>query len=291
MAINLTLKYPGRITAPTLAYPYGSSKNETTPGAGDGTPYEIARADDIFGFQQALLRSASITPSNNSETALLSEYLQAIVELASGRAFTYDDSGAADAYVLDVKTNQQGTRSYFDGMRVKYLPGNTNTGPSTADVHGLGALNIKLPGGVIDPAAGVIVADKETTLVYRANPSAHLELQVSSIIATGTKVFTGVTGSGGASEDMAIPHGLGTDNIDFGMNIRGSNAVIVNKVKISAAMLGLNGRFMSVLEYNLSSPAPFINGSEPASGNIGIIVFNNSAVTQDITVDWWARVR
>ena len=72
MAINPNTKYPGRITAPTLDYPYGSSKNETSPGAGDGTPYELARADDIFGFQQALLAAASITPGNNAETALVS---------------------------------------------------------------------------------------------------------------------------------------------------------------------------------------------------------------------------
>jgi len=68
----------GRITAPTAAYPYGSSKNETAPGVGDGTPYFEGRANDVFGFQQALLSKAGVTPSGNADTALESQYLRAM---------------------------------------------------------------------------------------------------------------------------------------------------------------------------------------------------------------------
>ena len=53
MAINPSALFVGRITAPDANYPLGSSKDETSPGAGDGTPYVKARADDLFGFQQA----------------------------------------------------------------------------------------------------------------------------------------------------------------------------------------------------------------------------------------------
>jgi len=68
----------GRITAPDASYPYGSSKDETSAGAGDGTPYFKARADDIFGFQQALLSEASIVPNGNAETAISSQYLDSL---------------------------------------------------------------------------------------------------------------------------------------------------------------------------------------------------------------------
>lgn len=67
----------GRITAADANYPHGSSKDETAPGAGDGTPYFKARADDIFGMQQALLLDGDVTPSGNADTAVLSDYLQA----------------------------------------------------------------------------------------------------------------------------------------------------------------------------------------------------------------------
>lgn len=74
----------GRITAPSAAYPYGSSKDETGPGAGDGTPYFKARADDIFGFQQWLLSKAGITPTGNADSVTASQYGQAVIQLSMG---------------------------------------------------------------------------------------------------------------------------------------------------------------------------------------------------------------
>ncbi len=138
MSINPSTQYPGRITAPDANYTYGSSKNESAPGVGDGTPYEIARANDIFGFQQALLRAAGIVPNGSAETQLVSEYMQAIVELASGRAYNYDESGVVNAYVLDLRTNQQGPRSLYAGLEAEFIPTIDSTGASTVNVNNLG---------------------------------------------------------------------------------------------------------------------------------------------------------
>ena len=79
MAIDLTTNasFVGRHTPASPDYPHGSAKDETAPGAGDGSPYILSRADDIFGFQQALLEGAGITPSGNADTALVSQYLEA----------------------------------------------------------------------------------------------------------------------------------------------------------------------------------------------------------------------
>lgn len=178
----------GRITAADADYPYGSSKNESAPGAGDGTPYFKARADDIFGLQQALLRVAGITPSGNADTARESEYLQALIQLALGRASLYDDTGVADAYIIERRTNQQVPDAVFEGMRFAFVPDNANTGASTADISdllnepvGTTVLNIKLAGGVTDPNAGDVVAGVENFLTYRTAPSAHLELTLGSV--------------------------------------------------------------------------------------------------------------
>jgi len=76
----------GRITAADANYPFGSSKDETGAGANDGTPYFKARADDIFGLQQAILEEAGITPSGNADTAILSQYMEGLKKiLKSGR--------------------------------------------------------------------------------------------------------------------------------------------------------------------------------------------------------------
>lgn len=164
MAINpsTNANMVGRHTPPDANYIYGSAKDETAGGANDGSPFFKGRSDDVFGFQQSLLRAAGITPSGTADTALLSEYVQAIVEIAMGRAALFVDSGAADAYVLDPSPNQQKPRSLFDGMRVTFVPGNDNTGASTANVVGIGAKTIA------NASTGFIKANLRTELLYRS---------------------------------------------------------------------------------------------------------------------------
>lgn len=164
MALNISTdaNFVGRHTAPDANYLYGSSKDETSPGAGDGSPYILKRANDIFGFQQALLKSSGIVPNGSAETQLISEYLQSIVELASGRAFNYDDSGVANAYVLDAQTDQQTIQSLFDGLIAEFIVSNSNTTASTVNVAGTGVKNI-----VNTAAANTLTAGNRIKLRYR----------------------------------------------------------------------------------------------------------------------------
>lgn len=67
----------GRITAASPAYPYGSSKEETVPGLGDGTPYAVDRANDIYGEQQSLLSDQGVIPNNTPDSLSNPQYLQA----------------------------------------------------------------------------------------------------------------------------------------------------------------------------------------------------------------------
>lgn len=59
-------------------YPEGSFKNVSSPGGTDGTPYEKAWANDIYGFLQKLLDEASITPSGVPDTVVASDYFDAL---------------------------------------------------------------------------------------------------------------------------------------------------------------------------------------------------------------------
>ena len=152
---NTLAENVGRITAPDANYPYGSAKNDSTGTTGDGTPITEPILNDTYGLQQALLAASGIVPSGNADTAILSQYFQALVEQASGRAGNYDETGAADAYVAGVKANQQGPASYFDGLLVSFVAGSANTGAATVNVGGLGVKDIKMDSG-FDPEAGVI---------------------------------------------------------------------------------------------------------------------------------------
>jgi hypothetical protein len=85
MALDIATQYPGKSKPADADYPFGSARNITTPGDGLGTPLEKAWLNDAFGFQQALLEEAEITPSGVPDTATNSQYLNALKEVFADR--------------------------------------------------------------------------------------------------------------------------------------------------------------------------------------------------------------
>lgn len=89
MALDLTDRYDGQVTAGDASYPYGKARNVTVEGDGTGTPYEQDLVNDLLGFLQGLLVASDLEPSGSPDTALVSQYLQAVgwVAEASHRFF------------------------------------------------------------------------------------------------------------------------------------------------------------------------------------------------------------
>lgn len=77
----------------------------------------------------------------------------------------YADSGIADAYVLSVIGSKQRAPSYTDGFTTSFIVANTNTGPSTVNVAGLGVKNIVRMDNT-NLAAGDLTAGATVELVY-----------------------------------------------------------------------------------------------------------------------------
>lgn len=84
MAISINEEYPGKTAGTNTNYPYGQARDVTTPGDGTGTPWKQAIVNDDQGFKQALLTAAGITPSGTPDTAIASQYLQALQKLFTG---------------------------------------------------------------------------------------------------------------------------------------------------------------------------------------------------------------
>jgi len=80
MALDINDTYTNS-TAADASYPYGSAKNETSPGDLDGTPLEKAGLDDLYGLMQSLLAGAGIVPNGNPDTVLAPQYLASIFNL------------------------------------------------------------------------------------------------------------------------------------------------------------------------------------------------------------------
>jgi microcystin-dependent protein len=77
MAIRIADEYVNSHPADT-DYPHGSFKNSTSPTSRDGTPLEAAWPNDIQGFLQGILAAGGVTPSGEPDTAVASDYLDAL---------------------------------------------------------------------------------------------------------------------------------------------------------------------------------------------------------------------
>ena len=163
MALDLENEYPGQVIAASAGYPWGSFKNETTPGLFDGTPFEKAWPNDWLALFQGLLNAAGITPTGSADTVLASQHLQGLLYQSQTADF-FVDSGTADAYVLSPLTNNYAPHAYKDGQRIRFVPDNTNTGASTVNVSALGLKDIYYKGSTL--AAGALTAGDRVTIEY-----------------------------------------------------------------------------------------------------------------------------
>jgi len=110
-------------------------------------------------FNNTFLTSGQ-TPDNGD----LQQTAKAMSIYTAGGDF-YVDSGIANAYVVSSVASFLAPIDYFQGMRVRFVPNNTNAGASTINVATLGVKNIKLRAGV-DPQAGQIAAGIPIELFY-----------------------------------------------------------------------------------------------------------------------------
>lgn len=78
----------------------------------------------------------------------------------------YSDTGAADAYDIMPIASKKAPTSLADGLRVRFIPLNSNTGASTIDVAALGTKDIKKYGGGTTLEIGDIVAARIVELAY-----------------------------------------------------------------------------------------------------------------------------
>ncbi len=73
MAVDLNTTYPDT-DGPDAGYPEGKFKNVTTPSSTDGTPFEKAWPNDIYGYLQRKLTEAGTPADNAPDTVLDSQY-------------------------------------------------------------------------------------------------------------------------------------------------------------------------------------------------------------------------
>ena len=114
----------------------------------------IAEEMEQFAKTAGLSLTAPGTPPGSATDPDTRQAAQAAARYASGGVF-YQDSGAANAYVLGSPLAFQMPKSYFDGMEIEFDAATPNTGASTVNVNGIGVKNLKGSDGLTVPAAVV----------------------------------------------------------------------------------------------------------------------------------------
>lgn len=132
---------------------------------------------------QAVIESTGITLSG----ADLQQLGKAIAAYAGAGSF-FEDSGAADAYVLGTVGSMLAPPSYLDGYEINFIAGNANTGAAaTVNLAGLGNKSLTTRDGN-DPAAGA-VAGLVTARFSAANDRFELVADISSVYAGASNMY------------------------------------------------------------------------------------------------------
>lgn len=113
MAIKLIDEYPGRVASPSAEYPDGAFRNQSAPGAEDGSYPDQAWTNDLWGFTRAILELMGVEPNGTPDAANASQILDAL----EGRILYYM---GFDPYVsfesgLNITTRQQTVIDRSDG--------------------------------------------------------------------------------------------------------------------------------------------------------------------------------
>lgn len=112
MALIPGTRYPAQ-TDTDSDYPQGKARNAGSYQDGSGTPLEKDWLNDLFGLQQALLAAAGITPSGDPDTAVASQYLEALRAVATNATIGRNVARALSLRALDLTGVTPGTSAYL----------------------------------------------------------------------------------------------------------------------------------------------------------------------------------
>jgi len=134
----------------------------------NGNTVSADEYNNIVGASKNLIENSgqTIDSSNTQLSKAVANYV------ASGSFYT--DSGIANAYVLNTTGSFQAPTELVKGLEIRFRTANPNSGASTVNVAGLGAVNIKLGDGTSDIPSGFITSGSDVKLRYDALNTAFI---------------------------------------------------------------------------------------------------------------------
>ena len=193
----------------------------------------------------------------------------------------YTDSGAANAYVLSPIGSNHGPIAYTDGMRVRFLPANDNTGASTVNVNGLGVKSIKTHLGATLTNKHIRTG-RLVELVYNSTADEFRIAQLSSIDDRGSARVVEIT-----PNNEVVVSGVAAGFI--GLTVAGSDGAYAHRVLGSSTSGQSRGLLVTagVAASDIAARIERIDGATLFEiGGDGRFTFGSGAITsfQDATL-------
>ena len=142
MAIAPRNIYPERVIEGDVDYPQGKARNLVNGEQGTGTPFDATWVNDLWGFNQALLAFAGITPNGQPDNVTTSQYLDAL-KIVNLRNLGYEPLGEWNTGVVITAANQYliyNDKPYQPKVTTP-LPYTTGAVPDLNDVEVISTLN------------------------------------------------------------------------------------------------------------------------------------------------------
>lgn len=203
MSVKAWEKYQPNASSPSPQYPYGSLRQETALGVGDGTPLDVEWGNDFEAFKQTAFSRSGLVPSGNTDTVTNSEMFNAMQD--STTRSLWERSAAESGYKLVDGSFEEGgtlvnTNDVLWSKKLNKIfsgpagPVSAGTNPATSGGVGVGAWADKSEvygqisfNTVTDMlSSGLLhVGQKAMTLAYNQPVIQHWE-----VVASGTALIT-----------------------------------------------------------------------------------------------------
>ncbi len=183
MALIPSSRYPAQTDTGDPAYPHGKARSSGSYQDGTGTPLNKDWLNDLWGFLQALLDAAEITPSGDPDEVGASQYLDAVQVVATGATLQRNITRALTLRALDLNGTTPISNTYLGAVKVAagvtlVAKGSTNgvfsvrdtplIGPSSVTVTGINQLLKLIVGG----GRILAIGDGTTRNAYSTNSGA-----------------------------------------------------------------------------------------------------------------------
>lgn len=191
MSIKLNERYPGRFNNPTAAYPQGSFKNRTAPGALDGSYLEKDWANDKEGFFQSLLSAAGLVANGVVDSVGASQYYSALTTIISNLSPSPPDASTTVKGIVELATDAE-TQTGTDAVRA-ITPANLTARTATETRTGIIELATAAETQAGTDAFRGVTPATLASLTSTATRAGLVELATDAETQTGTDTQRAIT--------------------------------------------------------------------------------------------------